>query len=61
MLALADITARASGVGLTPVGGLHPDAMPDIGTIVLLGPDEPGFWPIFTASPESRDGAADPM
>ncbi|WP_137701630.1 ferredoxin [Marimonas lutisalis] len=30
-------------------------------TIVLLGPDEPGFWAHFTAQPEYRDGAPDPL
>ncbi|MGK7654645.1 MULTISPECIES: ferredoxin [unclassified Roseovarius] len=32
-----------------------------IGTLVLLGPREPGFWPAFTASPEYADAAPDPM
>jgi hypothetical protein len=31
------------------------------GKILLLGPDEPGFWGMFTESPEYRDGRADPM
>lgn len=30
-------------------------------TITLIGPDEPAFWTIFTASPEYADGAPDPM
>ena len=30
-------------------------------TLVLIGPDEPSFWPHFTASPEYRDGAPDPL
>lgn len=35
---------------------------PDGGdTITLIGPDEPRFWGIFTASPEYRDGAPDPL
>ncbi|MEL6839105.1 MAG: ferredoxin [Pseudomonadota bacterium] len=29
--------------------------------IILIGPDEPAFWPIFTDSPEYRDGAANPL
>lgn len=31
------------------------------GTVLLLGPREPGFWPAFTASPEYADGRPDPM
>lgn len=30
-------------------------------TIVLLSPDEPGFWAHVTAQPEFSDGAADPL
>lgn len=31
------------------------------GTVVMLGPHEPGFWAMFQSSPEMADGAADPM
>ena len=31
------------------------------GQAVLLGPDEPRFWPLFQSSPEARDGAAHPL
>lgn len=31
------------------------------GTLVLLGPREPGFWQAFTASDEWQDGRADPL
>ena len=31
------------------------------GTILMLGPHEPGFWPMLCASPEWQDGAADPV
>lgn len=37
------------------------EAPHDGGTIVLIGPDEPTFWTIFTDSPEYRDGAPDPL
>ncbi len=38
------------------------DGTPDrTGTLLMLGPDEPRFWAVFTASPEYRDGAANPM
>ena len=30
-------------------------------TIMLIGPDEPVFWSVFTASTEYNDGAPDPM
>ena len=39
-----------------PADGLGRDA-----TVVLLGPDEPDFWGIFTASAEAQDGAPDPL
>lgn len=46
-------------------GAFHPDAdetVPgDAGTLLLLGPHEPGFWATFTASPEYRDGVPDPL
>lgn len=46
-------------------GALHPtggDGTPTgCKTLLLLGPYEPGFWPLFTASPEYLDGAADPL
>lgn len=31
------------------------------GTVLLLGPDEPGFWAHFTAQPEYADGLPDPL
>lgn len=50
---------------LTIVGAFHPDAddgAPEgTGTLVLLAPAEPTFWPHFTASPEYLDGAPHPM
>jgi len=33
----------------------------DDGTILLIGPQEPAFWPHFTASAEYQDGTADPL
>ncbi|TVS02289.1 MAG: ferredoxin [Rhodobacteraceae bacterium] len=45
--------------------GLVPESaasLPDgLRTIVLLGPDGPGFWPQFTGSPEYLDNAPDPL
>lgn len=62
---LGDLAGAAAAVGLAPLGAFHPgpddDAPAGTGTLVLLGPDEPEFWEIFTASPEFRDGAASPL
>lgn len=65
MTSLTGITALAKvhrlGVfgafHLTPADGLAPGLQ----TLVLLGPDEPGFWPHLTGQPEWRDGAPDPL
>lgn len=40
---------------LTPEDGLG------TGTLILIGPDEPAFWPLFRNSNEYRDGADDPL
>ncbi len=62
---LDDLEQAATARHLTVLGGFHPepqDAAPaNCKTLVLLGPDEPAFWPAFTQSPEWQDGAADPM
>lgn len=42
---------------LTLFGTLHDG--PD--TLLLLGPEEPGFWAHFTAQPEYRDNRPDPL
>lgn len=59
------IQAAAQAHHLTIVGAFHPDpadvAPEGTGTLVLLAPSEPGFWPHFTASPEYTDGVPDPM
>ncbi|AUH66024.1 ferredoxin [Paracoccus zhejiangensis] len=53
------------GSDLTPPEGLfvsgHCDAEEGGGTVLLISPDEPAFWPLFTASAEWSDGAPDPM
>lgn len=63
MTTLADIAAAAGEVGLCPRGALRLDNDPEwgTGTVVLIGPDEPGFWAGFAAAPEYADGAADPL
>lgn len=50
---------------LNILGGFHPTpedkAPPGCQTLLLLGPDEPAFWPAFTQSPEWQDKQPDPM
>jgi hypothetical protein len=57
------IAAAAAPHHLTIVGAFHPgpdDAAPEgTGTLVLLAPAEPGFWPWFQTEPEARDGQPD--
>jgi epoxyqueuosine reductase len=55
-LADAAATQGLSVSGMAPV--LPEDGLPaHIRSVVLLSPDEPGFWPLFTASPEYADGS----
>lgn len=51
------------GCDLTPPEGLFVSGLchEGGGTVLLLSPDEPGFWPIFTDSAEYADGTPDPM
>jgi ferredoxin len=64
-MTLDRVAAALAPHALTVLGGFH--ATPDDGlpkgtaTLLLLGPDQPGFWPHFTAAPEWKDGAPDPM
>jgi len=54
-----------NGTGLMEMGrcAVRPDdGLAEAGgSLVLLGPDEPAFWPLFTQTPEHADGAADPL
>lgn len=65
MRRLSDIQARSRRDALDVFGAFHPgpdDAAPNgAGTILLLGPDEPGFWERFTTSPEFNDRQPDPI
>ncbi|PWE32729.1 ferredoxin [Maritimibacter sp. 55A14] len=65
MRALDEIDATARDVALEVFGAFHlepaDEAPAGTGTLILLGPHEPGFWPAFRASAEYRDGAADPL
>ena len=51
--------------GLMVLGGLHPEQThlaPDgCKTLILLGPRDQHFWPIFANSSEKTDGAPDPL
>ncbi len=63
MSTLDDIDAAAKGVQLTVFGALRAGPTDGVAgqTIVLLGPQEPGFWDGFNTSPEALDGEADPL
>ncbi len=65
MSLLPDLAERASREGLFLAGTapvLPEDGLPDrFRSVALLAPDEPAFWPLFSASPELRDGAPDPL
>lgn len=51
------LTPLIAPLGLCALG----DCPDGVTTITLIGPDEPAFWPVFTASPEFLDGAPDPL
>lgn len=65
MTTYEEIATRASAEALDLLGAFHPgpgDRTPGgTGTLLLLGPREPGFWARFTGSPEWRDGSPDPL
>ncbi len=50
------LDVRLAEHGLIVLGGLH-----DNGTLLLIGPDEPVFWDVLTASPEYQDGQPNPV
>ncbi len=61
----AELRARVRAAHLDLFGGFHPvpddDAPPGAGTLLLLGPHEPGFWAHVTAAPEFSDAAPNPL
>lgn len=63
-MSYAAIEARLAPQGLGILGGFHPTAADkapkETQTVLMIGPVA-GFWPIFIASPEYRDGKPDPM
>lgn len=60
-LSFKDIELRVGRAQLSLMGTVTTDLPDGLKTLFLLGPREPGFWPVFSASPEYRDGADDPM
>jgi len=62
-MSLTQLADAASREQLSVFG--HCEALPDDqigdGTVVLLGPKEPGFWARVTAAPEFQDSKADPL
>ncbi len=58
-------TLSLDGTGLAALGhcpALPSDDLPhEGGSLILIGPDEPDFWPIFSASAEYSDGRANPL
>ena len=57
-----DISARAAPHHLEIMGGFNPTPEEGLGgTLLLLGPAEPGFWSHFTSTPEYADGQRDPL
>jgi len=59
------LKTKACAHHLSVLGGFHPsadDIVPQgCQTLILLGPNEPAFWPAFIASGEYTDGAANPL
>ncbi len=64
-MTLAAIDAAAAPERLFVSGAFHPragDGAPEnCGTLVLLSPAEPGFWPHVTAAPEFADKSPNPL
>jgi len=60
-----DFEQAAAKEALCIFGALNPDPegqAPDgAQTLLLFGPQGPGFWPHFSAQPEYLDGAPDPL
>lgn len=64
-MTFSEIAGAARARHLRVFAALHPrpdPALPgDTGTLLLLGPGEPGYWAALTAAPEWQDGAPDPV
>lgn len=60
-LSFSDIELRAKRAQLNVMGAVHQELPKGLKSLFLLGPLEPGFWPMFTASAEYQDKMPDPM
>ena len=64
-MTLAEIAARLAPHRLGVFGGFHPDpgdGLPEgLRTLLLIGPEEPGYWAHLTSQPEWQDGQTDPV
>jgi len=60
-MTLAEISAGAAARHLAVMGVVRERVPEGVAALVLLGPREPGFWKMFTATPEYRDGGPDPL
>ncbi|MEP5727746.1 MAG: ferredoxin [Sulfitobacter sp.] len=64
-MTFAQLEKAANARHLTILGGFHPTSgdttLEGCKTLLLLGPDEPSFWPSFTRSAEWHDHTPDPM
>jgi ferredoxin len=63
-MTLDAVEDRLAAHRLTILGAFHPapeDRLRGAGTLALIGPAEPGFWPHVTAEPEWQDGRPDPL
>ena len=59
------LVSRLTVEGLRVTGAFHPEpadgAPAGTGSLCLIGADGDRLWPVFAASPEIADGAADPL
>lgn len=62
-MSLDTLRTVAKDQHLALLGALHAEPTDNLGTgtIALLGPSEPGFWPYVSQMPEFNDGNADPL
>lgn len=69
-LDLSAVSAALGEAGLIALGAFHPmpeDRVPALdhgapaGTLVVIGNAGPAMWRMFSAAPEARDGAPDPL
>lgn len=63
LLPALDELASREGLFIAGTASLLPEdgVPPRFRSVALLAPDEPRFWPLFSASPEFLDGCRDPL